>query len=104
MVCYLRPTKGRKNTITHFSGNKSRLITRHVDPLHAAIRLLTPKQPNCSTWSKKMIQPMFHSNCALVEKLHFIRGEVYMRQKRKSLSGDKGKDDETSHPIVCKGQ
>lgn len=52
MVCYLRPTKGRENTITHFSGNKSRLITRHIDPLHAAIRLLMPKQPNCSSKMK----------------------------------------------------
>lgn len=40
--CYLRPTKGRKNIITHFSGNKSRLPIRHVAPLDAAIRRLRP--------------------------------------------------------------
>lgn len=42
MECYLRPTKGRKNIITHFSGNKSRLPIRHVAPLDAAIRRVRP--------------------------------------------------------------
>lgn len=42
MECYLRPTKGRKNIITHLSGNKSRLPIRHVAPLDAAIRRLRP--------------------------------------------------------------
>lgn len=38
--------KGRKSIITHLSGNKSALISRHVDPLHAAVRPSGPGRQN----------------------------------------------------------
>lgn len=90
MECYLRPTKGRKNIFTHSSGNKSRLTIRHVDPLHAATRLLPPERQNS----------LIAQHGTKIFSVCSIQAEGTVFRQRGNRYGDKIlmlRGDETSH-------